>query len=52
VSKHIKIGGSRSPTSTGMSHIANTQIIVVGYGQGGFGQGRFGGCRLPPREEG
>jgi hypothetical protein len=43
-SKHVRIGGAGHPApSTGMTHIANTQIVFTGYGQGGFGQGRFGG---------
>lgn len=43
-SKHVKIGGAgHPPTSTGMTHVANTHIVSVGYGQGGYGIGRFGG---------
>jgi hypothetical protein len=41
-SKHVTIGG-RHPTSTGMSHIANTHITHTSFGQGGYGRGRFGG---------
>jgi len=42
-SKHVQIGGQGFQTSTGMSHIANTHIVVSrGLGGGGFGRGRFG----------
>ncbi|RAR99343.1 hypothetical protein [Ensifer adhaerens] len=40
-SKHVKIG--KFPTSTTMSHIANTHLIHTGYGQGGFGTAKYGG---------
>ncbi|MGP4749386.1 hypothetical protein [Agrobacterium pusense] len=43
-SKHVTIGGPGfAPPSTGMTHMANTAIISVGWGQGGFGQGAYGG---------
>lgn len=43
-SKHVKIGGSRfAPPSTGMTHIANTHIVSIGFGQGGYGLSRYGG---------
>jgi hypothetical protein len=47
-SKHVKIGGTgHPPPSTGMTHMANTQIISTGYGQGGYGQGPYGGVNRP-----
>jgi hypothetical protein len=39
-SKHVSI--DRKP-STSMTHIANTSIVSVGWGQAGFGVGRYGG---------
>ena len=43
-SKHVTIGDQDSPPpSTGITHIANTRIISIGYGQGGYGQARYGG---------
>jgi hypothetical protein len=43
-SKHVKIGEPGKPRpSTGMTHIANTEIITLGYGMGGYGQGPYGG---------
>ncbi|TAY52951.1 hypothetical protein [Rhizobium leguminosarum] len=42
-SKHVRIGGGKFRPSTGMTHIANTSIISVSWGQGGFGQGAYGG---------
>jgi hypothetical protein len=45
-SKHVKIGGpGNAPTSTGMSHIANTHIVATGYGQS-YGQGYGGGPKV------
>jgi hypothetical protein len=44
-SKHVKIGGPGvARPSTGMSHIANTHIITIGYGVGGYGSARYGGA--------
>lgn len=40
-SKHVAIG--RFPTSTGMTHIANTHIVVTGFGNSAYGVGRYGG---------
>jgi hypothetical protein len=43
-SKHVRIGGPGKPSpSTGMTHIANTVIVVAAYGQGAYGAGRYGG---------
>jgi hypothetical protein len=42
-SKHVTIGGAGRRPSTGMGHIANTHIIVTGYGEGPYGAGRYGG---------
>lgn len=43
-SKHVTIGGAGfAPPSTGMTHIANTSIVSVGFGQGAYGQGAYGG---------
>lgn len=39
-SKHVKL---TIRPSTSMTHIANTSIIVVGWGEGGWGQNRYGG---------
>ncbi|MBE0553633.1 MAG: hypothetical protein IH625_08070 [Rhodobacteraceae bacterium] len=45
-SKHVKIGGQgNAPTSTGMSHIANTHIVAIGYGQS-YGQAYGGGSKV------
>ena len=41
-SKHVKIGDKSRP-STGMTHIKDTQIVFIGWGQDGRGQRRFGG---------
>jgi len=37
-SKHVKL---TIRPSTSMTHIANTEIQIIGYGSGGFGQGRY-----------
>ncbi|NUJ81167.1 hypothetical protein HUN39_14205 [Methylocystis sp. FS] len=43
-SKHVKIGEHGRPRpSTGAHHMANTHIVVLGYGQGGYGTGPYGG---------
>lgn len=41
-SKHVRLHLHRHP-STDMSHIANTEIQIVGYGAGSFGAGRYDG---------
>lgn len=43
-SKHVRIGGKYS-TSTGMSHIANTHIVEIGYGHG-YGVAYGGGNKV------
>lgn len=40
-SKHVSI--DKKP-STSMTHIANTSIVSVGWGEGGYGVGRYGGA--------
>ena len=43
-SKHVRIDQPKKPPpSTGMTHIANTVIVVAAYGQGAYGAGRYGG---------
>lgn len=43
-SKHVRIGQPNKPLpSTGMTHIANTVIVVTAYGHGAYGAGRYGG---------
>jgi hypothetical protein len=42
-SKHVTIG-ERGKPSTGMTHIANTNIVATGYGGGGYGRGSYGGA--------
>lgn len=37
-SKHVKL---TIQPSTSMTHITNTEIQTVGYGEGGYGQGRY-----------
>lgn len=37
-SKHVKL---TIRPSTSMTHIANTEIQIIGYGAGGYGQGRY-----------
>lgn len=45
-SKHVKISGTGNiKPSTGMSHIANTHIVAIGYGQS-YGQAYGGGSKV------
>jgi hypothetical protein len=40
----VQIGQPGKPRpSTGMTHIANTAIVVTAYGHGAYGAGRYGG---------
>jgi hypothetical protein len=43
-SKHVSIGGpGKAKPSTKMKHIANTHIVSIPYGGGGYGSGRHSG---------
>ncbi|MDV6329380.1 hypothetical protein [Asticcacaulis sp. 201] len=49
-SKHVSIG--KHPTSTGMTHIANTVIKSISYGEGAYGEGRYGGASVKMEDSG
>ena len=46
-SKHVEL---TIKPSTSMTHIANTVIQSLGYGEGGYGQGRYGGRNMTMKD--
>lgn len=48
-SKHVRL---TIRPSTSMTHIANTEIQIIGYGEGGYGQGRYSAASVVFQDSG